>query len=477
MTEKWIDRTAPTAISLFTGAGGLDLGIEESGFVTVAANELESYACETLKANQLISTLDAAGFENWFAAQLSNQRCYGKATREEVEELRKRIRPTGGDRAPLQHATIIPGDIRRVPSEAFAAATGIKRGELTLIAGGPPCQPFSRAGKRQSMEVDDGRLFLEFVRLVNDLRPRWFLFENVRGLALTKTEIVYARCACSRRFVAPFECRTEYLSATGTPSAQCVCGDKCVNFEVEVAAGGSLDIIVNEFERIGYRCAVESLNAANFGAPQVRERVFIVGSRDGEVFKWPKHTHARPSDREKNGHQPSLFVETLTSLPEWRSVLHSLWKDGHPTFGRLDETRAVLWVKNVVRPHDEPVTWSLCRPSPTIGAHQSAKLAIAPDGVPEEQLKRQQWHTKGFRQGDIPPVPVKHAYLSDLDLLKLQTFPPHWYLYGTRMQRAFQIGNAVPPVLARAVGSAVMQAMSLKTSGNSTQSWSMHDGR
>lgn len=460
MSGELVEPATPTAISLFTGAGGLDLGIEEAGFVTIAANELEAYACETLKANQLISVLDGAGFDAWFKAQLSSQRCYTKAPQDEIEQLRERIRPRHGTRAPLQHASIIPGDIRGIKSETFIEQCGMKRGELTLIAGGPPCQPFSRAGKRQSMEVDDGRLFMEFVRLVIDLRPRWFLFENVRGLALTKTNVVYARCGCGRHFVVPFDCREAFLSQDAALT-QCVCGRTCSAFDVEVVAGGSLDIIVNEFERIGYRCYVNSLNAANFGAPQIRERVFIVGSRDGELFKWPKDTHARPPDRDVGGQQPCLFGEAETRLPEWRSVLNSLWKDGHPLFGRLDPKRAVLWVKNVVRPHDEPVTWSLCRPSPTIGAHQSAKLAIAPDGVPEEQLKRQQWHTMGCRQGDLPPVPVKHAYLSDLDLLRLQTFPTNWYLYGTRMQRAFQIGNAVPPVLARAVGSAVMQAMGL----------------
>lgn len=65
---------------------------------------------------------------------------------------------------------------------------------------------------------------------------------------------------------------------------------------------------------------------------------------------------------------------------------------------------------------------------------------------------------RGHRQKDLPPVDVKHAYLSDTELLTLQTFPADWYLYGTRMQRAFQIGNAVPPRLAQAVGQAILQA-------------------
>jgi DNA (cytosine-5)-methyltransferase 1 len=79
-------------------------------------------------------------------------------------------------------------------------------------------------------------------------------------------------------------------------------------------------------------------------------------------------------------------------------------------------------------------------------------------GVPAEQLARQQWHVLGKRQGDTAPVFVEHEYLTDEELLRLQTFPLSWYLHGTRMQRAFQIGNAVPPVLARAVGGAVYSA-------------------
>ena len=78
--------------------------------------------------------------------------------------------------------------------------------------------------------------------------------------------------------------------------------------------------------------------------------------------------------------------------------------------------------------------------------------------MPEEQLFRQQWHTLGRRQGDTPPVDVKHEYLSDLELLKLQSFPDYWYLFGTRMQRAFQIGNAVPPKLGEVVGRAILKA-------------------
>jgi DNA (cytosine-5)-methyltransferase 1 len=218
---------------------------------------------------------------------------------------------------------------------------------------------------------------------------------------------------------------------------------------------GSLQLILAEFERHGYRCDWKVLNSADFGVPQHRERLFVIGSRDNERFSWPRPTH---TGRTREDSQTVLFDHSMVTpaAQPWRTTIEALWQNGHERFGMLDLEIARLWVKNVVRPHAEPVTWSLDRPSPTVGAHQAAKLAIAPDGVPVEQLQRQQWHTRGNRQGDLPPVPVTHEYLSDEELLQLQTFPRHWYLHGTRMERARQIGNAVPVALAKAVGEALL---------------------
>jgi DNA (cytosine-5)-methyltransferase 1 len=245
----------------------------------------------------------------------------------------------------------------------------------------------------------------------------------------------------------------ELLQVEAEKSVPCYrCGAQNTSVSWENKSGGSLDIILQEFANLGYKCVHTILNAADFGAPQLRERLFIVGSRDGELFEWPSPTHGKSHGPS----QASLF--DLNDLQPWRGVRETLWPNGHWKYGALKK-EAVLWVKNVVRPHDEPVTWHLDRPSPTIGAHQGAKLTLAPIGVPEAQLFRQQWHSLGRRQGDTPPVFVEHEYLTDLELLKLQTFPENWYLFGTRMERAFQIGNAVPPVLARVVGAAILAAM------------------
>lgn len=444
---------APVLVSLFSGAGGLDIGLESAGFRTALANEIEPHACETLRANKLVASFDSYEFAEWFAGSVATQRCYKGWSEGELSLLKKRLAPalTINDR-PLAHAEIVEQDVRKLTAQYVQDATGLKHGEIDLIAGGAPCQPFSRAGKQETVDCDDGRLFLEFVRLVDELRPRWFLFENVKGLIQHRTETLYSTCRnCGATRPVSFSLRSAPTSAGITTDICASCNRTVViTPHWEKRRGGSLDMIESEFSRLGYSCHSTVLNARDFGVPQDRERLFIVGSRDNEKFDWPEPTHGP-----ENGARSLFFNQQL--LPHV-TLRDALYKQGHWRYGELQE-KAVLWVKNVVRPHDEPVTWSLDRVSPTIGAHQSAKLAIAPNGVPDAQLARQQWHTLGRRQGDSPPVFVEHEYLTDEELLVLQTFPAHWYLHGTRMERAFQIGNAVPPALAAAVGGSIIRAM------------------
>lgn len=458
-----MNHEAPSLISLFTGAGGLDLGLEQAGFQTLVANEIEPHACETLRQNQVLSRLGSQEFDAWFALQMG-QRCYKGTSDSLSAELRARLRTDLASRVYLREAKIVERDIRALPAKEVLDLARVKKGNVDMIAGGPPCQPFSRAGKREAVRTDTGKLFKDFVRLVGDVRPRWFLFENVKGLILTKAPLARLHCrACQETSIVTFD-DWEALNADKAKSLECYrCAAKKTSITWENKAGGSLDIILQEFTNLGYQCHHKILNAADFGAPQLRERIFIVGSRDGENFDWPRATH---------GKSPGVSEATLFDLNEvepWRGVRQALWPRGHWRYGNLSQD-SVLWVKNVVRPHDEPVTWHLDRPSPTIGAHQGAKLTIAPNGVPEAQLARQQWHTLGRRQGDTPPVCVEHEYLTDLELLKLQTFPENWYLYGTRMERAFQIGNAVPPVLARAVGKTILDAMGYVSTAPELQS-------
>lgn len=467
----------PTLVSLFSGAGGLDLGLEQAGFHTVFANEIEPYACESLRSNQVLRSLKRGEFENWFQKHVLSQRCHKNISESELIVLRRRLLSALiDDEKYLDGAVIEERDIKALSAEDILSSIKMKPGKIDLVAGGPPCQPFSRAGKRELVDCDTGQLFMEFVKVVNGIKPRWFIFENVKGLVIHKADVASLLCPkCGTKSVSDFNMRDSLKNASHYRYQCQSCkynGSHAVVWDKR--RSGSLDIIEHEFKRIGYTCDSHVLNAADYGAPQLRERLFIIGSRDGEKITWPAPSHA---GRESLLNKPRSLFDTAPPPQLWRTVNDALYKAGHWQYGKLDARRAVLWVKNVVRPHDEPVTWTLDRPAPTIGAHQSAKLAIAPAGVPEKQLLRQQWHVLGQRQGDTAPVPVKHEYLTDEELLKLQTFPTSWYLHGTRMQRAFQIGNAVPPILARAVGNSLMQAMGFKQKLLSEHRELIHDKR
>lgn len=425
-----------TAVSLFSGAGGLDIGVEQAGFSVRCSVEINRYAAETLRLNKWIASASAADFDSWFESVGSKP--YKAWAPDAVNRVRDRIRAGVGAHLHLGCSDIIQDDIRTVSSGRIAEATGVKRGSLDLLFGGPPCQSFSRAGQRAGVDDERGQLFLEFVRIATDLKPRLILLENVKGLVQTKATSWRSECGkCGWSEVPPFDADAT-PPTHGATSVPCpACGSKSTRWAVSLQKpGGSLDWIQSAFERVGYRTSAFLLNAIDFGVPQRRERVFVVGSRDGEVLHGPAPQQGTPT-----------------------TVWDTLFSEKNPDHEwPLDPDVARLWVKNVVRPHDEPVTWDLRQPAPTVGAHQGAKFAIAPYGVPEAQLQRQQWHLKGRRQGDTAPVPVEHSYLSDRDLLMLQTFPSYWCLSGTRMERAFQIGNAVPPKLGACVAGALATA-------------------
>jgi len=201
---------SPTVISLYTGAGGLDLGLEAAGFKVGVAVELDTRACETLRANR-----------RW---------------------------------------SIINGDIHSVTSERLCELSGMAPEEPDLLAGGPPCQPFSKSAYWHSGDtkrLDDPRAdtLTAYLRVLRDLRPKAFLLENVQGLA--------------------YSGKDEGLR----------------HLKDTIAA-------INAETGTSYSFVVTRVNAADYGVPQTRERVIIVGSRDGRTLEFPRPTHCDPSLRE-----------------------------------------------------------------------------------------------------------------------------------------------------------------------------------
>lgn len=184
-------RTEPLAISLFTGAGGLDIGMERSGFKVLSTLEIDSVFCETLKTNQNIGH-NVKGYQG---------------------------------RKHLEGTKIICKDIRNVDYDEL----GNKSLNIDCIFGGPPCQTFSSAGKMGSVFDDRGRLYLDFVNVVGYFKPKTFLLENVRGLVTARGRN-WEPGEVLRQIVSDFEnigysCRVSLLNSAdyGAPQRRVRC--------------------------------------------------------------------------------------------------------------------------------------------------------------------------------------------------------------------------------------------------------------
>lgn len=193
-------------ISLFSGAGGMDIGFGMTGFKTAVAVEFDKSCCETLKKND-------------------------------------------------PNLNIIQGDISTISTKEILKIGGLKITEPALVIGGPPCQSFSLAGKRMGMDDSRGKLVLEFIRVVRESLPKVFVMENVKGM---------------------------------------------VNWQ----RGKAIKAIMNEIsepilfknKQYSYNVNIAVLNSADYGAPQLRERVFLVGNRMGKIFQFPEATHSNQPD-------------------------------------------------------------------------------------------------------------------------------------------------------------------------------------
>jgi len=441
----------PLAFSLFSGLGGLDIGVEKAGFECIGAVEINEHACRSLRINRRYSR----GQKSLTHLMQKREKCAAKRQSGNPHWLDIVKCNEGVNKAGYCASTIVfDRSIFQLTEKHLARIT---RGrDIDLLFGGPPCQSFSMSGQRTSVYDSRGSLFTEFARIASILRPKYILFENVKGILSSRGDIYIRHCSdCGHKEMLTLRNRK------ADSSLYCSACESCktvVKITEKNKAGGAIALILNEFLSIGYKSDMVTLNAADFGAAQRRERVFIVFSRQDLPF-------VNVSSHFSRNAQLSIFSGPCRSSSDaahdvgGRQSLRELLQECGEHAKAIESPSACLWLRNVVRPHDEPVTWSLDIPAPTIGAHQAAKLAIAPEGVPYEQIKLQQWQTMGCRLGKRNQLSVKYQFLSDKALLALQTFPLDWAVSGTRMERVFQIGNAVPPVLGEAVSRVIVNAI------------------
>ncbi|MGL5134117.1 MAG: DNA cytosine methyltransferase, partial [Planktothrix sp.] len=203
------------ALSFFSGCMGLDLGLEREGIEILLACELDRAARKTIETN----------------------------------------RPD----LPLI------GDIRDYSATEIREKAGLSLAtEIDIIVGGPPCQAFSSAGKRQGFNDERGNVFLKFIDLITELQPRFAVIENVRGL-----------------LSAPLQHRSHDMRGKNFPS-----------LSQDEKRGGALLFIIQRLKEAGYSISFNLYNAANFGSPQQRERVIITCNRDGEKLPYLTPTHS-----------------------------------------------------------------------------------------------------------------------------------------------------------------------------------------
>lgn len=264
--------------------------------------------------------------------------------------------------------------------------------KIEFIIGGPPCQTFSAAGRRAKgvMGMDDprGNLFKEYIRLIGITKPKAFLFENVYGL-------------------------------------------------LGAQKGKPWRLIVESFEQAGYKVFYKLVDAADYGVPQHRERVFIVGIRKDLyiAFKFPYPTHGPDSVGEKPHYSASLAVKTA---PNESSKLVN-GKYGY----LLDNIPPGM--------NYSFYTQKMGHPNPVFGWRSkfSDFLYKADPDKPVRAIKAQGGQYTG-------PFSWNNRFFHTSELKRLQTFPDNYNIVGSRNIVVEQIGNSVPPQLARIMALAVL---------------------
>lgn len=342
-----------TAIDLFCGAGGLTAALERAGFQTISSLDHDRDCVRTLRATQ-----------------------------------ERGVTIEGRERTYLTGTKLLHADARDVTAKDLRPGNFEDGWRPDLLAGGPPCQPFSSAGRQTALDDPRGVLFREFVRLADELQPRFILFENVAGL-------VTAKCP------------------NGHP-------------------GGVLNLIQRSFEEIGYACRCDLLNAADFGAAQRRVRLFMLASRNNPLPQFPPATHARDGGSLNRWVSLGTFLKQLPA-PEPSDIVR-------PTGVRANLVEALLpgtglksgGIIEANRPgghwgyRQDSFMADLALPARTIRA------ASTPDWVrvPGTSVRRLTWR----------------------ECAALQGFPSNWAFEGSTASRFRQIGNAVQGQVGTALG-------------------------
>lgn len=361
-----------TVIDLFCGAGGLSAGLEMAGFTVLAGNDL----------------FDAAG------------------------ETFSRTHP---------QAKFISCPIQELTVDSLMQQTGLKKGELTVLVGGPPCQAYSVYNHQRSMFDSRATLFREYLRVVDGLRPEWIVMENVTGI-------------------------------------------------YSIGGGAAVEAIKSELASLGYSVKEKILKAEEFGVPQERRRVVFIGNRIGAPISHPEPTHG--SDR-----LPYVTIrDAISDLPSLNNGedLGTVSYAHEPScdYQRFLRGNAVM-VANHAAPRLGSRNVERLKHIPAGGSWRDIPFDLLPAGM--KRAKRSD-HTK--RYGRITWDGLSCTVLTKCDIhwgayihpeqdraisvreaARLQSFPDSFEFAGSKTDQYVQVGNAVPPLLGKAIGDHLMSIL------------------
>ncbi|MEQ9567670.1 MAG: DNA cytosine methyltransferase [Pseudomonadales bacterium] len=360
-----------TAVDLFCGAGGLSEGFRQAGFHVLAGNDVVESAGKTYLATHA-------------------------------------------------EAKFLSGPIQSISAPDMMAAAGLAPGELDVLIGGPPCQAYSVYNHQRGVHDDRADLFREYLRLVDGMKPKWVVMENVTGIT-------------------------------------------------SIANGTVVDTIRVELDRLGYRVDYAVLKAEEYGVPQERRRIFFIGTRTDAPILLPQPTHGPrlepfttiwdaigdlpPVD---NGEDPGVIKYAATP---------SCW------FQRYVRGNAVT-VQNHAAPKLGKVNLERMHHIPQGGSWRDIPFDLLPAGM--KRAKRSD-HTK--RYGRMTPDglsctiltkcdihwgayihPIQNRAITVREAARLQSFPDWFEFQGSKTDQYVQVGNAVPPLLGRKVAEALLTA-------------------
>lgn len=368
MTQKGADRELK-AVSLFSGAGGMDIGVLQAGFNILACVEIDKNCCETLRAN-----------------------------------IEKSQRPTA----------VYNRDIRELSPEEILNDLSLKPGETDLLFGGPPCQAFSQIGKQMSLEDERGPLIYQMIRYAKVLQPRAIMMEEVKGLLSAK--------------------------------------------DLNGKAGGVFSSFIRELESLDYVPKWRVMLAADYGVAQMRERVFIVATKKPNGFQFPNPTNDKPENS-----------NTLFGLPPYVTVGDVLAGLEPP----------IIKGPNVPIPDNSHIDITPKRDKERIHGVPEGMHLASQTHLPKEQicgltkkdttkfLRLSRYKPSNtLRGGEIFFHPLEDRYLTPREYMRIHGYPDSYVLRGPIRGRSGsvkdldqhrQIGNSVPPPLAKAVAEKIKE--------------------